>query len=130
MLINGIRYKNDMPITGIVYLYDISQDTHVTFRKPLNAFQKICHPDMLKNVILATTKWGKVIDGRALHATGNLIGPGVESFRFKDDEESAHKIIRSLINKDPVLPIFGEVKKSHESKAKQGFWARFWRKLF
>ena len=132
VLINSIRYRNDMPIAGIVYLYDISQGTPVTFRKPLTVFKKFCHPDMLRNVILTTTKWGRVVDGRALPATGNLIGPGVESFQFMGTRESAHEIIRSLIRKNPVLPNFGEVKKSPESRAKQGFWARlkFWRNLF
>ena len=121
-----------MRIAGIVYLYDVSQDTAVTSRKPLTAFKKFCHPDMLKNVILATTKWSRVVDGRALSATGNLIGPGVESFRFMGTRESAHEIIRSLIRKNPVLPNFGEVKKTPEFRAKQGFWARlkFWRNLF
>ena len=132
MLINGIRYGNDMPIAGIVYLYDVSLDSAVISRKPLTVFKQFCHPDMLKNVILATTKWGRVVDGRALLSTGNLIGPGVESFRFMGTRESAHEIIRSLIRKNPVLPIFGVVKKSPESRARQGFWARlkFWRNLF
>ena len=121
-----------MPIAGIVYLYDVSHDSGVTSRKPLTVFRQFCHPDMLKNVILATTNWDRVVDGPALPATGNLIGPGVESFRFTGTGESAHEIIRSLIRKNPVLPIFGEVKKSPESRAKQGFWARlkFWRNLF
>lgn len=128
MLINGIRYGVGMRIAGIVYLYDVSQDRDVTARKPLTVFKQFCHPDMLKNVILATTKWGRV-DQQALPATGNLVGPGVKSFQFKDDEESAHKIIRSLINKDPVHPIFRKVNRPPEPKA-SGFWGRFWRKLF
>ena len=121
-----------MLVAGIVYLYDVSQDSGVMARKPLTVFKKFCHPDMLKNVILATTKWGRVVDGRALPATGNLIGPGVESFQFMGTGESAHKIIRSLIYKDPVLPIFREVRRPPEPRAKQGFWARlqFWRNLF
>ena len=121
-----------MPIAGIVYLYDVSQDREATTRKPRAVFKKFCHPDMLENVILATTKWSKAVDGRAPPAPENFVGPGVESFRFKDNEKSAHEIIRSLIYKDPVLPKFGEVKKSPESRAKQGFWARlkFWRNLF
>ena len=121
-----------MPIAGIVYLYDVSHDSGVISRKPLTVFKQFCHPDMLKNVILATTKWGRVVDEPALPATGNLIGPGVESFRFTGTGESAHEIIRSLIYKDPVLPIFREVTKSPELRAKQGFLARliFWKNLF
>ena len=130
VLINDIRYKSGVRIAGIVYLYDVSQDTPVSSRKPLAVFRQFCDPSMLDNVILTTTKWSKLCGRLPLDATGNLIGSGVQSSEFRDTRESAHKIIRSLMNKAPVRPNFRKVNKPPKPNAKQGFWANFWRTLF
>ncbi|KAG1878861.1 P-loop containing nucleoside triphosphate hydrolase protein [Suillus subluteus] len=54
-------YGQDMKLTGILYLHDITQSRMSgTMLRDLDVFRKMCGEDAEKNVILVTTKWANL----------------------------------------------------------------------
>ena len=55
------RYRKGMKIAGIIYLHEICERRlSGASRKNLRQFHEFCGDDVLKNVILVTTKWDEV----------------------------------------------------------------------
>jgi hypothetical protein len=97
-----------MKISGIIYLHEISQTRFETSRK--NMSTKLYGEGVLKNVILATTKWGNVRPGVGERREQQLcdiywkrmLAQGSGVARFMDTPESAWAIVRIILSKDPV----------------------------
>ena len=78
----------------------------------LAMFRKLCGPEPLKNVILATTFWGKVTEGEGVARENQLrsdpdfwadmIEDGARTARFDNTQESAFKLIQNLAKRPPV----------------------------
>jgi hypothetical protein len=102
-------YKAEIPLTGIIYLHRIN-DVRVggTGMKNLRTFKKLCGPEFLSKVVLATTFWTAVSQ-----ATGNaredqlktkdefwgaMIKNGSKVFRHDRREESAAQIVEYLVS--------------------------------
>ncbi|KAH7925379.1 hypothetical protein BV22DRAFT_1011392 [Leucogyrophana mollusca] len=104
-------YNDDVKLSGIIYLHDISQPRVVggASRKNFDMMEKLCGADASQNVILATTKWGNVkadVAARREHQLREywkeMIDQGCELTRFTGSRESAWDIVDSTTRK-PLL---------------------------
>ncbi|KAL4064013.1 P-loop containing nucleoside triphosphate hydrolase protein, partial [Scleroderma citrinum] len=94
-------------LIGLVYLHRIS-DTRVggTSKRNLRMFQKLCGQDSLKNVVIVTTMWDKVMLEEGLQreqeliSSDNLFKPllngGAVMVRHDRTQQSARNVIRHL----------------------------------
>ncbi|KAH7905041.1 P-loop containing nucleoside triphosphate hydrolase protein [Hygrophoropsis aurantiaca] len=104
-------YSDDMKLAGVIYLHGISQTRMLgTSLKNLSMFRKLCGNDALKNIILATTKWGDIEDEAGLSREEQLrstfwkdmIGHGSRMGQFRDNYESAWKIVDMIATAEPL----------------------------
>lgn len=108
-------YSNAIKLHGIIYLHRITDPRmQGSARRNLVMFKKLCGVDALKNVVLATTMWERVIeeDGvereRQLSVTqdfwGYMLEKGSQIHRHYNDRESAIRLIQSLIANRVATP--------------------------
>ncbi|KAI0096353.1 P-loop containing nucleoside triphosphate hydrolase protein [Nemania sp. FL0031] len=105
-------YKNDMKLSGIIYLHPIS-DTRVTHHatKNLQMFQKLTGENNLKNVMLATSMWDKVSaeEGERREAELKskfwrvLLAWDARTVRYNGTRESARGMARTLMANKPFF---------------------------
>ncbi|KAI1734051.1 P-loop containing nucleoside triphosphate hydrolase protein [Xylaria scruposa] len=105
-------YKQDMKLSGIIYLHPIS-DTRMTHHatKNLQMFQKLTGDKNLGNVVLATSMWDRVSYEEGLAREGELkdkfwkllITCGAKAMRHEGTPESAQAIARTLMAKKPFF---------------------------
>ena len=106
-------YRQDMKLSGIVYLHDITKNrmSHGGTAN-LAMFQALCGDEPLKHVILATTRWGVLGEDSLKSADafeheletkqaywGGMIAKGSKVFRFQNTKESALEVLDSLISR-------------------------------
>jgi len=113
------QYKLGVRLKGAIYLHRVSDERYSgSAIKTLTIFQKICGPEALKNVILATTRWDKVDEDLGSARETQLrtefwqymISKGSFMTRFYGDGDSALAIASQLLGKsDIVLDIQHEV---------------------
>ena len=101
-------YNEDMLLSGIIYLHSISEPrmTH-SMLKNLRLFRKLCGDENLKNVMLATTKWGITPPedaerrDRELHSESgfwkSMIVAGSLIRRFENSTASAQALVEELL---------------------------------
>jgi len=59
-------YRQKIRLSGIIYLHDISQEKFsAADSKSLQIFKHLCGDAALRNVVIGTTKWGKVMSNLA-----------------------------------------------------------------
>lgn len=104
-----VSYSENMLLSGIIYLHSIS-DTRMTHSslQNLRMFRKLCGDDNLKNVILATTKWGvtPIEDAlrreRELTSEGGfwrtMIAAGSVVRRFENSASSAKDLVEEILD--------------------------------
>lgn len=104
-----VSYSENMLLSGIIYLHSIS-DTRMTHSslQNLRMFRKLCGDDNLKNVILATTKWGvtPLEDAfrreRELTSEGGfwrtMIAAGSVVRRFENSTTSATDLVEEILD--------------------------------
>ncbi|KAH7908655.1 P-loop containing nucleoside triphosphate hydrolase protein [Hygrophoropsis aurantiaca] len=104
-------YSDEMKLAGVIYLHEISQTRMLgTSRKNLLMFRKLCGNDALKNIILATTKWGDVEEDAGVSREEQLkntfwkdmIGHGSRMHQFRDSQESAWQIVDMIAVTEPL----------------------------
>ncbi|TRX92169.1 hypothetical protein FHL15_007036 [Xylaria flabelliformis] len=105
-------YKQDMKLSGIIYLHPIS-DTRMTHHatKNLQMFQKLTGEKNLGNVVLATSMWDRVPFEEGLLREAELkdkfwkllITCGAKAMRHEGTPESAQAIARTLMAKKPFF---------------------------
>ncbi|KAI1193166.1 P-loop containing nucleoside triphosphate hydrolase protein [Nemania serpens] len=105
-------YKNDIKLSGIIYLHPIS-DTRVTHHatKNLQMFQKLTGEKNLKNVMLATSMWDKVSaeEGHAREQELRskfwkiLLAWEAKTVRYAGTPESARSIARTMMANKPFF---------------------------
>ncbi|KAI1747069.1 P-loop containing nucleoside triphosphate hydrolase protein [Xylaria castorea] len=105
-------YKQDMKLSGIIYLHPIS-DTRMTHHatKNLQMFQKLTGDKNLGNVVLATSMWDRVPEEEGLARERELkdkfwkllIACGAKAVRHEGTPESAQAIARTLMAKKPFF---------------------------
>ncbi len=127
-------YKKNIKLSGIIYLHDITNNKmgHAATAN-LAMFQALCGDDPLKNVILATTRWGdlqqdardRAVDFEDELTTeekfwGGMVEKGSRVLRFQNSRESAFEILRPLIKRarEMTLQIQQEMAVENRSLAK------------
>ncbi|TGJ86323.1 hypothetical protein E0Z10_g2434 [Xylaria hypoxylon] len=105
-------YRNDMKLSGIIYLHPIS-DTRVTHHatKNLQMFQKLTGENNLKNVILATSMWDKVSMEEGIAREQELKNKfwkvllvfEAKAIRYAGTRESACSIAQTLMANKPFF---------------------------
>ncbi|CAE6510909.1 unnamed protein product [Rhizoctonia solani] len=107
-------YQEGSKLTGIIYMHRIT-DIRVggISRRTFNVFRKLCGKDSLSNVLLVTNMWSdpptseQVDRETELRTHVDFFQPAIEQGatmvrRPHKDKQSAHDIIRMLLQKDPV----------------------------
>jgi hypothetical protein len=103
-------YRNDMKLSGIIYMHPIS-DTRVTHHatKNLEMFKKLTGEKNLKNVVLATSMWDKVSAEEGQAREQELKGKfwkvlmvlGAQAVKYAGTLDSARHIAQILMAKKP-----------------------------
>lgn len=107
----AVAYKQEMKLTGIIYLHPISDNrvTHHT-TKNLDMFRKLTGEKNLKNVILATTMWDRVSMEEGLRREDELMSKfwrllivmGARTAQHhRDEPDSARYIASGLLGNKP-----------------------------
>ena len=107
------RYRKGMKIAGIIYLHEICERRlSGASRKNLRQFHEFCGDDVLKNVILVTTKWDEVELDMGPQRERQLfnkywrkmIAQWSQVARFMNTQDSAWAIVDLILNQDPIDP--------------------------
>ena len=102
-----------MKVAGVIYLHEISQSRmHGTSRKNLAMFSRLCGDSALDKVVLATTKWNKVVEKEGTKRELDLrcifwkkmISRGSTVFRFTGTHESAWDIVNHILQPRSLPP--------------------------
>jgi hypothetical protein len=107
------RYKEGAKLAGIIYIHSIA-NKQFTAKQNFGMFHELCGDTTLKNVILVTNMWGDVSrnvgEDREQELSKEIFRPvldkGAKMVRHYDTWQSAHDIIREILENQPVtLPI-------------------------
>lgn len=108
-----MTYVANMKLTGIIYMHRIIDPrlTHGGMRN-LAMFRKLCGTDPMKNVVLATSFWGKVTPEEGAHREnqlrtkpefwGEMVEEGARMARFENNKASGLTLVKSLLKKGRV----------------------------
>ncbi|KAG6826660.1 hypothetical protein H0H92_014933 [Tricholoma furcatifolium] len=103
-------YDANMKLGGIIYLHEISQSNMPPVRRNLETFNKLCGPSAIKHVVLATTKWGDVMENvgeerekllKDLHWR-DMLDRGSVMLRFDGTQASAQGIVDQILTQEPL----------------------------
>jgi len=104
-------YEKGVRLTGIIYFHRISDErfTGMDVRN-FGVFRKLCGEQTLKNVVVMTNMWGNVTpevgDAREQQLSTVFfklaIEGGAQSLRHVKTTESAHAVIRAILNNHPL----------------------------
>ena len=122
-----IRYKKGSKLAGVIYVHRISDRrfSGITGRN-FKIFRELCGEKSLKNVVLVTNMWGEVSqdvgEARERELASAFLKPaldkGAQMVRHHNTEQSAHDVIRRIINNHPVvLQIQREIVDEHKDVA-------------
>ncbi|KAF3924855.1 hypothetical protein ABW21_db0204643 [Orbilia brochopaga] len=105
-------YKDARPLTGIIYVHDISKEKMgKTSHKSLRTFQNLVGETSLKNVVLVTTHWNRYFKGaQILRETelrttfwASMLARGSQILRHSGSRKSALNIVKMLLDREPVV---------------------------
>lgn len=106
------RYKKGSRLAGLVYMHRISDRRFSGIAgRNFRIFRQLCGEASLKNVILVTNMWGEVStevgEARERELASNFLKPvldgGAQMARNYNTEESAHEVIRRIMNNHPLV---------------------------
>ena len=106
------RYEEGSTLAGVIYIHRISDNrfSGITARN-FNLFRKLCGESTLKNVILVTNMWEvdpqDINEARERELSSKFfkltLDKGAQMVRHHDTTESAHEIIRRIVDNRPVV---------------------------
>ncbi|KAK6341269.1 hypothetical protein TWF696_008352 [Orbilia brochopaga] len=105
-------YKDARPLTGIIYVHDISKEKMgKKSHKSLRTFQNLVGETSLKNVVLVTTHWNWFFKGaqtrreEELRTTfwSSMLARGSQILRHSGSRRSALRIVKMLLDREPVV---------------------------
>ncbi|EWC47043.1 hypothetical protein DRE_03805 [Drechslerella stenobrocha 248] len=105
-------YKEARPLTGVIYVHDISKEKMGgTSHKSLKTFQKLVGETSLKNVVLVTTHWPRFFTGKQLVREkelrttfwASMLARGSQILRHDGSHKSALRIVKMLLERKPVV---------------------------
>ena len=106
------RYKNGSCLAGLIYVHRISDKRFGGIAgRNFKIFRELCGETSLKNVVLVTNMWSEVPhdvgEARERELASKFLKPaldkGAQMIRNHDNEQSAHDIIRRIMNNHPVV---------------------------
>jgi hypothetical protein len=101
------RYRREVQLAGIIYFHRISdQRWRGSDTRSFGWLKSICGEETLRNVVLATNMWGDVTreigavreQQLATDFVKDALDEGAQLHRHHDTTESAHQIIRGILN--------------------------------
>ncbi|KDN47850.1 hypothetical protein RSAG8_03270, partial [Rhizoctonia solani AG-8 WAC10335] len=108
-------YSKNIKLTGLLYFHKIT-DTRVggvSFRH-MNMFRELCGTDSLKNVVYVMNMWSEppkydeILRENELRESeeffGGPLAEGAQMARHQNTKESAHNIIRALLQRGTTVP--------------------------
>jgi len=105
------RYKRKKILSGIIYVHRISDVRFTgTAAKSFKTLLAMCGEQALRNVVIVTTMWGKVTEevgaAREQELISTFFKPALDNrarfLRHNDTFESAHEIVRTILDNQPV----------------------------
>ncbi|MCJ1315931.1 hypothetical protein MMC15_001251 [Xylographa vitiligo] len=108
-----LTYKINMKLTGIIYMHRIVDPrmNHGGMRN-LAMFRKLCGPEPMKNVVLATSFWSKVTEEEGLDREHQLrtnpdfwaemIEEGAQMARIGDTKDSCLALVERMVHKGRI----------------------------
>ena len=101
-------YEKETKLAGIVYLHDISLTRMLgSTLKNLDVFQKLCGEDVLRRVVICTTKWSDVYEEEGKRRIEQLqeiywkeMGSAV--CKFEESQKSAWDVIKPIIEENQI----------------------------
>ena len=105
------RYERGCKLSGVIYVHRISDKRFTgAARQNFDMFRQLCGDETLKNVVLVTNMWDEVSpeDGqdRENQLSSRFFKPvldkGARLARHHNTTESAHNIIRMIIENHPI----------------------------
>lgn len=106
------RYKSGSQLAGLIYMHRISDRRFSGIAgRNFKIFRELCGETSLKNVVLVTNMWGEVSSdvgqARETELASNFLKPaldkGARMVRHHNTEQSAHGVLRCIINNHPVV---------------------------
>jgi len=120
-------YMSGSKLAGVIYVHRISDKRFSGIAgRNFKIFRELCGEASLKNVVLATNMWGEVShevgEARERELASNFLKPaldkGAQMVRHHNTEQSAHEVIRRIMNNHPVvLQIQHEIVVEHKDVA-------------
>jgi len=105
-------YQNGSRLAGLIYMHRISDRRFGGIAgRNFKIFRELCGETSLKNVVLVTNMWSEVSrdvgEARERELASNFLKPaldkGARMVRHHDTEQSAHDVIRHIMNNHPVV---------------------------
>jgi hypothetical protein len=108
-----LTYKKGSKLTGMIYLHRISDNrlTNTTIRN-LKMFRRLCGPNPMPNIVLATNFWNFVDEETGARreklltsdpqSWGKMVRRGSRVARFLDTHASALEILNKILKLDRV----------------------------
>jgi hypothetical protein len=103
------RYQTGIKLSGIIYFHRVSDErfTGIDVRN-FGVFRKLCGEKTLKNVAIVTNMWEKVDletgEARERQMSTKFFKPAIDKgarfLRHVNTKESAHSVIRTLLDND------------------------------
>lgn len=120
-------YSHEIKLSGIIYLHRISDPRMPgSAKRNLLMFKKLCGPNALKNVILATTMWDKVTPKEGADRESELrskedfwgwmISKGSRVERHGNSRESAMRLIGTFVHQGSKITLELQHQMVNESK--------------
>ena len=107
-----LRYSAGAKLAGVIYVHRISDDKFGGLAvKNFRMFRELCGEKTLKNVILMTNMWGRVVPGLGATREQQLrdehfkaaIDKGAQIYRHNNTPGSARAILRKILKNQPVV---------------------------
>jgi len=106
------RYKSGSQLVGLIYMHRLTDRrfTGIAGRN-FRIFRELCGETSLKNVVLVTNMWNEVSryvgEAREKELASDFLKPaldkGAKMVRHHNTEQSAHDVLRHIINNHPVV---------------------------
>jgi hypothetical protein len=118
----GRIYSNDIKLAGMIYLHRITDNRlSGSALKNLHMFEKLCGPECMSNIVLATTMWDKLgQDNRSSFKDGEqrermlldkpdfwgyMVRQGSRVYRHDASKASAWKMVQHILSKKSSIAL-------------------------